>query len=231
MEKAGEGPDSFKVVVLLIAQCSSSLRLLFSSNPFCCSTFLTYSLTHSLTHSFLSNSLSRFVHGTMSDQTLAPSQPPPLPPSDHLQPFPIIPILTTGTNNNSSTSTSDNTSSGNTSDNTSPSVLPNPHDSIMSRAFYWLRSFYIPTSPSQLQLTQKKMFEKFVRQPVEHKLFMLKSGDYLNYIDMKGSSSTIPAAARNHPGSIADTSENKKKKPTLILMHGYGSGLGMFFGE
>lgn len=31
MEKAGEGPDSFKVVVLLIAQCSSSLRLLFSS--------------------------------------------------------------------------------------------------------------------------------------------------------------------------------------------------------
>jgi hypothetical protein len=183
--------------------------------------------THLLT---LSNSLSRFVHGTMSDQTLAPSQPPPLPPSDRLQPFPIIPILTTGTNTNSSTS--DNTSSsGSTSDNTSPSVLPNPHDSIMSRAFYWLRSFYIPTSPSQLQLTQKKMFEKFVRQPVEHKLFMLKSGDYLNYIDMKGSSSTIPAAARNHPGSIADTSENKKKKPTLILMHGYGSGLGMFFGE
>lgn len=100
-------------------------------------------------------------------------------------------------------------------------------ESAMSRAFYWLRSFYIPTNPTLLLDAQKEMFKKFVRQPVEHKRFVLPSGDYLNYIEMLGSSG-IPVASRNHPGTIPDTSQ--PKKPTLILMHGYGSGLGMFFG-
>ena len=102
----------------------------------------------------------------------------------------------------------------------------------MSRAFYWLRSFYIPTSPTLLLETQKDMFKKFVRQPVEHKRFVLPSGDYLNYIEMLGSQTSaggIAAASRNHPGAIPDPPQ--PKKPTLILMHGYGSGLGMFFGK
>ena len=72
------------------------------------------------------------------------------------------------------------------------------------------------------------MFKKFVQQPVEHKRFVLPSGDYLNYIEMRGAGA-VSAAARNHPGAIPDSL--KPKKPTLILMHGYGSGLGMFFGE
>lgn len=101
-------------------------------------------------------------------------------------------------------------------------------DTIMSRAFYWLRSFYIPTSPNLLLETQKNMFQKFVRRPVEHKKFILSSGDYLNYVDIRASnSSTNPS--RNHPGSIPE--QHKPNKPTLILMHGYGSGLGMFFGK
>ena len=91
-------------------------------------------------------------------------------------------------------------------------------DSIMSRAFYWLRSFYIPTSPNQLLESQRKLLQQFVKRPVEHKKFVLSSGDYLNYVDVKGNSSS-------------STSSHQQSKPTLILMHGYGSGLGMFFGE
>jgi len=71
------------------------------------------------------------------------------------------------------------------------------------------------------------MFDKFVRRPVQHNRFMLKSGDFLNYVEMKKPTSSNSHAARNHPGTITDTSNRKEK--TLILMHGYGSGLGMFF--
>lgn len=107
-----------------------------------------------------------------------------------------------------------------------------PEDTVMSRAFYWLRSFYIPTSPRRLLETQKNMFDKFVRQPVQHKQFVLPSGGFLNYVEIMGSAPSSPgvsSSSRNHPGVIKDSSA--AKKPTLILMHGYGSGLGMFFGE
>ena len=119
--------------------------------------------------------------------------------------------------------------------------LTQDEDSYMSRAFYWLRSFYIPTSPHLLLETQHKMFKHFVKQPVEHKRFILSSGDFLNYVDIKSGDNLLnnniervhPNSIKNHPGAINDTkSENtKSKKPTLILMHGYGSGLAMFFGK
>ena len=102
-------------------------------------------------------------------------------------------------------------------------------DTIMSQVYYWFRSFYIPTSPNMLLTSQKNIFNKFVQQPVQHKRYVLSSGDYLNYIDMKGVHQSVPSAARNHPGAVINQSGNKK--PTLILMHGYGSGLAMFFGE
>jgi pimeloyl-ACP methyl ester carboxylesterase len=53
-------------------------------------------------------------------------------------------------------------------------------------------------------------------------VFNLKNGEFLNYIDIQKHSED------------ADPDQNlikkRSKKPTLILMHGYGSGLGMFFG-
>jgi uncharacterized membrane protein YkgB len=49
----------------------------------------------------------------------------------------------------------------------------------------------------------------------------LKSGEYLNYIEIQ------KQPEKQGQGQVFKPSE----KPTLILMHGFGSGLGMFFGQ
>jgi hypothetical protein len=82
-----------------------------------------------------------------------------------------------------------------------------------------LSQLFIPTSPKLLHLAQRSILERFVTVPIEHKKFLLNSGHYLNYIDIK------------KPKYSENDNNQQQRKPTLVLMHGFGSGLGMFFGN
>ena len=55
------------------------------------------------------------------------------------------------------------------------------------------------------------------RREVEHKRFHLKSGEYLNYVDIKGD------------GQLAADTGTDEEAPTLLLTHGFASGCGFFF--
>ena len=84
----------------------------------------------------------------------------------------------------------------------------------LSTMYYALRKIYIPTSPELLLLSQKHIFETFVKIPVAHKIYRLKNGEFINYIDID--------RRAEEPGI---------EKRTLLLTHGYASGLGFFFGN
>jgi hypothetical protein len=56
-----------------------------------------------------------------------------------------------------------------------------------------------------------------IRVPVKHKHFMLASGEYINYVDIMVAGTLS-----------ADEADNA---PTLVLTHGFGSGVAFFFGE
>lgn len=116
---------------------------------------------------------------------------------------------------------------------------------------YWCQSlsliydkmakYFIPTSPQLLFHSQKNLLDRFVkyfpslpsqglsnfhfRVKIQNKIFNLKNGEYLNYIDIN--------KEIDQPEKQTDVVKNKTQntKPTLILMHGFGSGLGMFFGN
>lgn len=90
-------------------------------------------------------------------------------------------------------------------------------ESYFSSFMYGLRQLYIPTSPSLALKAQKSLLDRFVKCEVEHKRFLLQSGHYLNYIDIKGD------------GNLMDDDDAADKVPTLILTHGFGSGCGFFF--
>jgi hypothetical protein len=53
----------------------------------------------------------------------------------------------------------------------------------------------------------------YFRVPVAHKKYILNSGEYLNYIEIEN-----------------DKAKTDSNPSTLVLMHGYGSGLAFFFG-
>jgi hypothetical protein len=85
---------------------------------------------------------------------------------------------------------------------------------LLSNLFYGLRRVFIPTSPALLLSSQKRIFETFVKVPVTHKQYRLRNGEFINYVEID--------RGVQEPGA-----ENK----TLVLTHGYASGLGFFFGN
>ena len=76
-------------------------------------------------------------------------------------------------------------------------------------------NWFIPTSPNQGLLAQNKLLSHFIRSSFESKTCQRSS---LNYIEIKRKSN-----------KSLNKDEIKKEK-TLVLMHGFGLGLGFFYG-
>jgi hypothetical protein len=72
-----------------------------------------------------------------------------------------------------------------------------------------IMSWFVPTSPTLGLSAQHALLTHFVKTPFE-----VKSTSNLNYVEFR--------SARESTGS---------DERVLILMHGYGSGLGFFFGK
>lgn len=87
------------------------------------------------------------------------------------------------------------------------------HDpGLLSHLYYGLRSLYIPSSPFRVLKAQKELLTSFVRTPIQHQIFQLKSGEYINYID------------------IVNPSLSPSLSPiTFVMTHGYAAGIGLFF--
>lgn len=52
---------------------------------------------------------------------------------------------------------------------------------------------------------------------MEHKRYHLKSGEYMNYVDIEGK------------GTLTAGIDGVEEAPTLLLAHGFASGCGFFF--
>lgn len=118
-------------------------------------------------------------------------------------------------------------------------LLQEEGDSCLSCLFSPYRSLCIPSSLELALRAQQQLFKTFVVSPVQHKRFLLATGDCLNYVDIRGSGQEYRSSlweqeitGRDSASPTKDTSasisgsenEGSNTKPTLLLMHGYGSG-------
>ena len=78
-----------------------------------------------------------------------------------------------------------------------------------------LNSWFTPTTQALGLLAQNKLLKRYVRSPFE-----VKSSAALNYIVVKGKAKTDD---KIQPWN--------RKERVLVLMHGFGLGLGFFYGE
>ena len=76
-------------------------------------------------------------------------------------------------------------------------------------------NWFIPTSPNQGLLAQNKLLSHFIKSNFESNVCQKSS---LNYIEIK---------RKSNKSLIKD---DIKKDKTLVLMHGFGLGLGFFYG-
>ena len=88
-------------------------------------------------------------------------------------------------------------------------------EGLWSSAMYTFRSIWIPATPKTVIDAQKNIFARFVKADVAHKRFQLADGHYINYVDIDN------RKTNDTPGTAHST---------LLLTHGYGSGLAFFFG-
>ncbi len=75
-------------------------------------------------------------------------------------------------------------------------------------------SWFIPTSQAVGLLAQQRILKHYVRSSYE-----IKSTNALNYVVIKGNVTTTKV----HPW--------QRKERVLVLMHGFGLGLGFFYGK
>jgi hypothetical protein len=80
-----------------------------------------------------------------------------------------------------------------------------------------IMSWYIPTSQALGLVAQNKLLKYYLRSSCE-----AKTSSALNYIIVKRK------AAEKRENSVQAW---KKKEKVLVLMHGYGLGLGFFYGK
>lgn len=78
-------------------------------------------------------------------------------------------------------------------------------------------SWYVPTSQALGLLAQNKLLKYYLKSSFE-----VKSSHALNYVVFKGQ------AAEKRQNSVQAW---KKKEKVLVLMHGFGLGLGFFYGK
>lgn len=100
--------------------------------------------------------------------------------------------------------------------------------SLTTRFFLCCRQLFIPTSLTLALQSQQQLLKAFVVSPIHHKCFKLADGGALNYVDIAGAD---PEYRSNHMmdalyGSSVSTASGSGSgsKPTLVLMHGFGSG-------
>ena len=98
-------------------------------------------------------------------------------------------------------------------------VYDEPYESIWQRL---MRKFLIPTSESKLLHSLKTLLSHHCKSDIEYKSAIVSNGFKINYIEITKKKSS---ASMNHPGYVA----SKKSEKTLVLMHGYASGLGFFY--
>ena len=77
-------------------------------------------------------------------------------------------------------------------------------------------SWFVPTSQAMGLLAQNRLLKYYVRSKYE-----IKSTSALNYVVIKGDSK------RNETIKLQPW---KRKEKVLVLMHGFGLGLGFFYG-
>ena len=77
-----------------------------------------------------------------------------------------------------------------------------------------LRRLFIPTSIAELRKAQSNLLSKFVKSKMISKITALDSDEYINAVELR------------HPSFTEKGSKNSR---TLLLTHGYGSGLGFFW--
>ncbi len=78
-----------------------------------------------------------------------------------------------------------------------------------------LNNWFTPTTQALGLLAQNKLLKRYVRSPFE-----VKSSAALNYIVVKGKAKTDD---KIQPWN--------RKERVLVLMHGFGLGLGFFYGK
>lgn len=114
-------------------------------------------------------------------------------------------------------------------------LLLQDEDTSFSSRLRQCSLFQMLCVPSSLQLAlqaQQQLFKTFVVSPVQHKRFSLAAGDCLNYVDIYASGEEYRSNHRNKDiggestigAGNSDGRSSYSTKPTLLLMHGYGSG-------
>jgi pimeloyl-ACP methyl ester carboxylesterase len=88
----------------------------------------------------------------------------------------------------------------------------------MDNLWLKLRKNFIPTSTDQQLKSLQNLLGHFCKSDVVYKTAKLSNG-YLNYVEV---------VKKTVDGSPLP-SQNERPKRTLLLMHGFGSGLGFFF--
>jgi hypothetical protein len=105
-------------------------------------------------------------------------------------------------------------------------LLLNDHTSCWAGVMASLRRVFIPTSLKQALEAQQKLLKTFVTSSVQHKRFSLSGGgECLNYVDIRGAGQEYCSSHRDEAtrGGAA-MGGGGSTKPTLVLMHGFGSG-------
>eukprot|EP01127_Copromyxa_protea_P012916 TRINITY_DN3406_c0_g1_i7.p1 TRINITY_DN3406_c0_g1~~TRINITY_DN3406_c0_g1_i7.p1 ORF type:complete len:357 (-),score=23.64 TRINITY_DN3406_c0_g1_i7:32-1102(-) len=73
-----------------------------------------------------------------------------------------------------------------------------------------MKSLWLSTTPQHIMTSQRKLLKHFVKIPLTERRVELKSGEYINMVDTWNGQGSAPSK-------------------TLVLTHGYGSGLGFWF--
>jgi cardiolipin-specific phospholipase len=111
----------------------------------------------------------------------------------------------------------------------------------MSWLWQSIRRLYVPSSPEDLEASQRRLLRKYVHAPFEERKVRLSSGDYINAVvfhnqrsrDYEVAAAAAAAADSASIDTIASTSTAPVPLPppptTLVITHGYGSGLAFFW--
>ena len=99
---------------------------------------------------------------------------------------------------------------------------------MLDRCWDIIRRNVIPTSVSQQSESLQELLTHFCTGDITFKSARVKNGT-LNYIEVVRSKRPDKELGKNVSPSETSTMNPLRPKKTLLLMHGYGSGLGFFF--
>jgi pimeloyl-ACP methyl ester carboxylesterase len=100
----------------------------------------------------------------------------------------------------------------------------------MDKLWEKVRKNFIPTSTEQQLKSLQNLLGHFCKSDVVYKTAKLSNG-YLNYVEVVRKNVNGSILSNPNPNSNPKPNPNPNERPkrTLLLMHGFGSGLGFFF--